>query len=64
MKTLKFSDQQVTQIEPDLQSNQGDYSHLQRIFLEPIIAAEREEFNLETGDKSNGFLPIKQIRTA
>jgi hypothetical protein len=36
MKTLNFSDQQVTQIVSDWQSSQGDYSHLMKFFLEVI----------------------------
>ena len=45
MKTLNFSDQQVTQIVSDLQSSQGDYSHLMKIFLEAMMNAEREVHN-------------------
>lgn len=57
MKTLNFSIEQVTQIVTDLQSSQSDYSHLQKIFLEALMGAEREVFNQETGDKSNGYRP-------
>jgi transposase-like protein len=57
MKTLNFSIEQVTQIVTDLQSSQSDYGHLQKIFLEALMGAEREVFNQETGDKSNGYRP-------
>jgi hypothetical protein len=40
MKTLNFSDQQFMQIVSDLQSSQGDYSHLMKIFLEAMMNAE------------------------
>ena len=37
MKTLNFSDQQVTQIVSDLQRSKGDYSQLMKIFLEAMM---------------------------
>ena len=57
MKTLNFSDQQVTQIVSDLQSSQGDYSHLMKIFLEAMMNAEREVHNQANFHKSNGYRP-------
>lgn len=53
MKTLNFSDQQVTQIVSDLQSDKGAYSQLMKIFLEAIMIAERSVHNQAYEDKSN-----------
>jgi len=55
MKTLNFSDQQVTQIVSDLQSDKGDYSQLMKIFLEAMMSAERSVHNQAHEDKSNGY---------
>jgi transposase-like protein len=57
MKTLKFNDEQVTQIVTDLQSSHNDYSGLMKIFLEAMMGAEREAHNAERGDLSNGYRP-------
>lgn len=57
MKTLKFSEEQVTQIVTDLQSSRGDYSGLMKIFLEAMMGAEREVYNADKGDLSNGYRP-------
>ena len=57
MKTLKFNDEQVTQIVTDLQSSNKDYSGLMKIFLEAMMGAEREAHNAENKDLSNGYRP-------
>ena len=57
MKTLKFNTEQITQIVTDLQSSQGDYTGLMKIFMEAMMGAEREVYKAESGDLSNGYRP-------
>ena len=57
MKTLKFNTEQITQIVTDLQSSQGDYTGLMKIFMEAMMGAEREVYKAQSGDLSNGYRP-------
>ena len=54
MEKLHFTQEQVTKILEDILSKEGGLQELQKISLEALMRAEREEHNLEFSDSSNG----------
>lgn len=57
MEKLHFTQEQVTKILEDILSKEGGLQELQKISLEALMRAEREEHNLEFSDSSNGYRP-------
>lgn len=57
MEKLHFTQEQVTKILEDILSKEGGLQELQKISLEALMRAGREEHNLEFSDSSNGYRP-------
>ena len=57
MKNLHFTQEQVTNILEEIATKENGIQELQRISLEAMMRAEREEHNRTEGDMSNGYRP-------
>ncbi|MDV7397636.1 transposase, partial [Arthrospira platensis SPKY1] len=53
---MDFTQEQITQILTDFSSKKNDgFQVILKIALEALMRSEREEFNLSSGDVSNGY---------
>lgn len=57
MKNLHFTQEQVTNILEEIAVRDNGMADLQRMCMEALMRAERQEHNLRTGDSSNGYRP-------
>jgi len=57
MKNLHFTQEQVTNILEEIAKKENGIQEIQRISLEAMMRAEREEHNRTEGDMSNGYRP-------
>jgi transposase-like protein len=57
MKNLHFTQEQVTKILEEIAVKENGLQELQKISLEAMMRAEREEHNASNGDMSNGYRP-------
>lgn len=60
-KTLSFTKEQVTTIVSNLREAGEGYSDLLKVMLEAMMRAERDEYNQEHNDLSNGYRGRKAI---
>jgi putative transposase len=52
---MNFTQSQITEILDQIANGQNGYQQLLQLSLESIMRAERNEFNAQTGDTSNGY---------
>lgn len=57
MKNLRFTQEQVTKILEEIAMQENGLQVLQKLSLEAMMRAEREEHNASHGDMSNGYRP-------
>jgi len=57
MKNLHFTQEQVTKILEEIALKENGLQELQKLSLEAMMRAEREEHNASTRDMSNGYRP-------
>ena len=57
MKNLHFTQEQVTKILEEIAIKENGLQELQKLSLEAMMRAEREEHNASNGDMSNGYRP-------
>jgi hypothetical protein len=57
MKNLHFTQEQVAKILEETAYKENGMQELQKISLEAMMRAEREEHNSSKGDMSNGYRP-------
>ncbi|GAP43963.1 transposase, Mutator family [Lentimicrobium saccharophilum] len=57
MKNLHFTQEQVTKILEEIAIKENGLQELQKLSLEAMMRAEREEHNALNGDMSNGYRP-------
>jgi len=57
MENLHFTQEQVTKILEEIAIKENGLQELQKLSLEAMMRAEREEHNASNGDMSNGFRP-------
>ena len=57
MKNLHFTQEQVTKILEEIAIKENGLQELQKLSLEAMMRAEREEHNATNGDMSNGYRP-------
>jgi len=57
MKNLHFTQEQVTKILEEIAIKENGLQQLQKLSLEAMMRAEREEHNALNGDMSNGYRP-------
>jgi transposase-like protein len=52
---MNFTQEQMSEIFDEIANKKDGYRHLLKLSLEAIMKAERNEFNLEHSDSSNGY---------
>lgn len=52
---MTFTQEQISVLFDEIANGQGGYQHLLKLSLEAIMRAEREQFNSEHKDSSNGY---------
>jgi putative transposase len=52
---MNFTQTQITEILDGISKGKNGYHHLLQLSLESIMRSERNEFNVQTGDTSNGY---------
>ena len=60
--TLAFPKEQVTQIMADIKASGESCQRLFQMFLEAMMLAESEEYNLAKGDLANGYRIRRLLR--
>jgi transposase-like protein len=59
MKTLNFTQEQITKILSEVASSEDGFNQVLQISLEAMMRAEREEHNSTNSDLSNGFRSVR-----
>lgn len=59
MKTLNFTQEQITRILADVANSEGGFNQVLQISLDAMMRAERQEHNLINSDVSNGFRSVR-----
>jgi transposase-like protein len=57
MKTIDFTQEQVTKILEEIANEKEGFNKVMQIAIEALMRAEREEFNKQNSDVSNGYRP-------
>ena len=57
MKTIGFTQEQVTKILEKIANEKKEFNKVMRIAIKALMRAEREEFNKQNSDISNGYRP-------
>ena len=52
---MTFTQEQISVLFDEIANGQGGYQHLLKLSLEAIMRAEREQFNDQHNDSSNGY---------
>ena len=61
MKTLNFTQEQITKILSEVASSDNGFNQVLQISLEAMMRAEREEHNSSNSDVSNGFRSVRSF---
>jgi putative transposase len=61
MKTLNFTQEQITKILSEIASSEDGFNQVLQISLEAMMRAEREEHNSSSSDVSNGFRSVRSF---
>ena len=56
-KTLNFTQEQVTKILENIAIEKDGFNKVMQLAMESLMRAERQEFNQEHSDVSNGYRP-------
>jgi putative transposase len=59
MKTLNFTQEQITKILTEVANSEGGFNQVLQISLEAMMRAERQEHNITNSDVSNGFRSVR-----
>lgn len=59
MKTLNFTQEQITKILSEVASSEDGFNQVLQISLEAMMRAERQEHNSSSSDVSNGFRSVR-----